>query len=186
MHLVVHIPYRHDEDSVRALSLARQAPSFTIEWVNDGKVAVAIYAALPAGIEGAIQLIGEAVRLSDARASMNSRRVSSLAKLWQRLVCYQESLDVENPPQYCREKSALFNTLVGCEEHRCPVPCQFVCTPCMKMAQEGTIVIPANRYKVAVELAEIEWCPRLHVPSDEPVVATTPHFVKSPIPPASR
>lgn len=178
MHLVVHIPYRHDEDSVRALSLARQAPSFTMEWIDGRKVAVAIYAALPAGIEGAIRLIGEAIRLSDAWASMDSKRLSSLTKLWQRLVCYRESLGAGNPKQYCRERSALFNHLVRCEEHHCPVPCQFVCTPCIKMEAEGAGGMPANRYREAVELAEIEWCPRLQLPSDNPAVVIQPRFVK--------
>ncbi len=167
MHLVVHIPYRPDEESTRALSLARQAPSFTMEWDDDCKVAIAIYSSLPKGIEEAIQLIGEAVRLSGAWASLDSRRVSSLAKLWQRLACYQESLVVENPIQYCREKSALFNTLVGCEQHRCPVPCQFICTPCMRTEQDGPAVQSENRYKAAAELAEIDWCPRLRLPCEE-------------------
>jgi len=186
MHLVVHIPYRADEESTLALSLARQAPSFTMEWAGDCKVAVAIYASLPAGIEGAVRLVGEAIRLSDAWASMDSKRVSSLAKLWQRLACYRESLGVENPMQYCREHSALFNTLVGCEAHHCPVPCQFICTPCMKMEQQGTAVIPADRYKVAAELAEIDWCPRLHLPSDGPAALIAPHCLKSPAAPASQ
>jgi len=179
MHLVVHIPYCHDEDSVRALSLARQAPSFTMEWINQRKVAVAIYAALPAGIEGGIRLVGEAIRLSDAWASMDAKPVLSLAKLWQRLVCYRESLYAEDPKQYCRERSALFNHLVRCEEHHCPVPCQFVCTPCMKMEQVGTAVTPTDRYRAAAELAEIEWCPRLQLPSDNPSVIIQPCFVKS-------
>jgi hypothetical protein len=185
MHLVVHIPYRPDDESARALSLARRAPSFTMERVEDRKVAIAIYSSLPAGIDEAIRLVGEAVQLPGAWASMDSKRVSSLAKLWQRLACYRESLDVEDAMRYCREKSALFNTLVGCEEHHCPVPCQFICTPCMKMKQEGKTVIPAYRYKVAVELAEIEWCPRLHLPSDEPAAVIKPRSVKSSAAPVS-
>jgi hypothetical protein len=186
MHLVVHIPYRPDDESARALSLARRAPSFTMEWVEDRKVAIAIYSSLPAGIDEAIRLVGEAVQLPGAWASMGSKRVSGLAKLWQRLACYRESLDVEDAMRYCRGKSALFNTLVGCEEHHCPVPCQFICTPCMKMKQEGTAVIPAHQYKVAVELAEIEWCPRLRLPSDEPATVIEPLCMKSSATPASQ
>jgi hypothetical protein len=186
MHLVIHIPCRPDDESAQALSLARQAPSFTIEWVGDRKVAIAIYSSLPAGIDEAIRLVGEAVQLPGAWASMDSKRVSSLTRLWQRLSCYRDSLDVDNAKRYCREKSALFNTLVGCEEHDCPLPCQFVCTPCMKMKQEGTAVIPANRYKVVVELAEIDWCPRLHLPSDEPAAGIKPRSMKSSATPASQ
>ena len=180
MHLVVHIPYRPDDESARALSLARRAPSFTMEWVDDRKVAIAIYSSLPEGIDEAIRLIGEAVQLPGAWASMDSKRVSNLTRLWQRLSCYRDSLDVENAMRYCREKSAAFNTLVGCEEHHCPVPCQFICTPCMKMKQEGTAVIPAYRYKVAVELAEIDWCPRLCSPLGEQAAVIEPRALKPP------
>lgn len=185
MHLVLHIPYRADEESARALGLARKAPSFTTEWTDDQKVGIAIYSSLPAGIETAIQLVGEAVRLSGAWASMDSRRVSSLAKLWQRLTCYRDSLESNDPIQYCRERSALFNTLVGCEGHHCPVHCQFICTPCMRMEQEGTTVLPANRFRVAAELAEIDWCPRLYFPSDEQAHIIDPSSLKSPSGPAS-
>jgi hypothetical protein len=37
----------------------------------------------------------------------------------------------------------------------------------MKMEQEGTTVSPANRFKVAAELAEIDWCPNLRLLSLE-------------------
>ena len=43
MHLVVHIPYHIDEESSRALSLARQAPSFTMEWVDNQRIAISIF-----------------------------------------------------------------------------------------------------------------------------------------------
>jgi hypothetical protein len=166
MHLIVHIPYRTDEESARALSLAQQAPSFTMDWGNDEKVASAVFSSLPEEIEAAVQLVGETVRLSGAWASMNSKPVSSLTKLWQRLTCYRDSLDAHDPVRYCREKSSLFNTLVGCEELHCPVPCQFICTPCLRMEPEAAAAIPANRYNVAAELGEIDWCPRLQLPAD--------------------
>ena len=165
MNLVVHIPYRADEESSRALSLARQTSSFTMAWVDGQKVAIAIFYSLPTGIDLAIQLIDEAVRLSRAWASVNSKRMSSLIKLWQRLVCYRDSLAVYDSACYCREKSALFNTLVGCDAHRCPVPCQFLCTPCMGMAQEGTKIYQEKRFEIAATLAEIDWCPGLKLPT---------------------
>lgn len=133
MHLVVHIPYHVDEESSRALSLARQAPSFTMEWVDNQRIAISIFPSLPTGMDSAVQLVGEAVRLSGAWASINSERISSLTKLWQRLNCYRDSLNAPDRERYCPEKTAFFNTLVGCEGHRCPVPCQFICTPCMRM-----------------------------------------------------
>jgi hypothetical protein len=179
MHLVIHIPYRPDEESSSALSLARQAPSFTMEWVNDKKMAIAIFSSLPAGIEAAVRLVGEAIPLPGAWASMDAKPVSSLAKLWQRLACYRDSLEIDDPIRYCREKSALFNTLVGCEEHRCPVPCQFICRPCMRMEQEGTEVVAPDRFIVAAELAEIEWCPRLRFPSETPPAGIMPWSVKA-------
>ena len=163
MNLVVHIPYQADEESSRALSLARLAPSFTMEWVDDQKVAIAIFSSLPAGSDLAIQLVGEAVRLSGAWASINSKRISSLTKLWQRLNCYRDSLNAPDRERYCLEKTAFFNTLVGCEGHRCPVPCQFICTPCMRMTQDQSTIDVENRFEVATELAEIAWCPNLNL-----------------------
>lgn len=172
MILVVHIPYRTDEENSRALSLARQASCFTMEWVDDQKVAIAIFYSLPAGIDLAIQLVGEGVRLSGAWASVNSTRISNLTKLWQRLACYRDSLAGHDPAYYCREKSALFNTLVGCEAHRCPVPCQFLCTPCMGMAQEGTTIYQEKRFEIAATLAEIDWCPGLKLPTQSRPIQT--------------
>ena len=179
MRLVIHIPYRPDEESSSALSLARQAPSFTMEWVNDEKVAIAMFSSLPTGIEAAVRLVGEAIRLPGAWASMDAKPISSLAKLWQRLTCYRDSLETDDPIRYCCEKSALFNTLVGCEGHRCPVPCQFICRPCMRMEQEGTELMAPDQFIVAAELAEIAWCPRLHFPSETPPAVIMPRSVKA-------
>ena len=69
------------------------------------------------------------------------------------------------PLRYCLDKSAFFNTLVGCRAHRCPVPCQFICIPCMKMQQEEPALSASHRFKVAAASAEIDWCPRLHLPA---------------------
>lgn len=164
MHLVVHIPYRIDEDSSRALSLARQAPIFTMEGIGAQKVARGIFPSLPTGIDLAVQLIGETVRLSGSWASVNSKRMSSLARLWQRLDCYRDSLRWPDRERYCREKTAFFNTLVGCEGQQCPVPCQFMCTPCRRMLQDESVLDIDHRLSVATELAEIAWCPNLKVP----------------------
>ena len=173
MHLVVHIPYHVDEENFRALSLARQALSFTMEWVDNQRIAISIFPSLPTGMDSAVQLVGEAVRLSGVWASINSKRISSLAKLWQRLACYRDSLAVHDPACYCREKAALFNTLVGCEMHRCPVPCQFICTPCMGMAQEGRTIYQEQSFEVAATLAEIDWCPGLRLPTPSRPSQTT-------------
>jgi hypothetical protein len=167
VNLVVHIPHRDAEPESSALNLAQRAPTFTTEWLNQQRVSVAIFSSLPRGIDLAVQLIGAAIHIEGAWASVNAKPVSSLTKLWQRLDCYRSSLGKTNPKRYCQEKSALFNTLVGCEHHLCPVPCQFICTPCMRMEQEGATVSPANRFKVAAELAEIDWCPNLRLLSQE-------------------
>lgn len=163
LHLAVHIPYRVDEDSVRALSLAQQAPSFTMKWVDAQKVAMGTFPSLPSGIDLAVQLVGETVRLSGAWASINSERMSSVTKLWQRLNCYRDSLIARDRERYCQQKTAFVNTLVGCEGHRCPVPCQFICTPCMRMTQDQSSVDGGDRFAVATELAEISWCPNLRL-----------------------
>lgn len=179
MYLVVHIPYRADEENASALSLARQAPSFTTEWAHDEKVAVAIYSSLPSRLDAAVRLVGEAVRLKGAWASIDGKPVSSLTKLWQRLACYRESLDAQDPLRYCREQSALFNTLVGCEARRCPVACQFICRPCMRMEPEAGGVRTADRFVVAAELAEIAWCPHLRLPTETPADVIMPPSSKA-------
>ena len=161
LHLVVHIPYRGDEDSARALSLAQQAPIFTMKWVDVQKVAIGMFPSLPSGIDLAVQLVGETVRLPGAWASINSERMSSVTKLWQRLNCYRDSLNALDRERYCLQKTAFFNTLVGCEGHRCPVPCQFICTPCMRLTQDQLSIDGGDRFRGATELAEISWCPNL-------------------------
>ena len=167
MNLVVHIPHRGTNAESSALSLAQRAPTYTMEWVQGERVGVAIFPSLPNGIDLALQVIGESIRIEGAWASVNSNPISSLTKLWQRLDCYRGSLGTTDPNRYCHEKSALFNTLVGCDHRLCPVPCQFVCTPCMRMTQEGSEVSMIQRYEVAVALAEVDWCPNLRLPSKE-------------------
>jgi len=46
-HLVVHILYRAEEDSAQALSLARQAPIFTMEGIGAQRVASGLFPSLP-------------------------------------------------------------------------------------------------------------------------------------------
>jgi hypothetical protein len=168
MHLVVHIPDRADEESASALMLARLAPSFTTEWVHDEKVGVAIYSSSPSRIDAALRLVGEAVRLKGAWASIDGKPLSSLTKLWQRLACYHESLQAKDALPFCREQSTLFNTLVGCEAHRCPVPCQFICRPCMRMEQASGAIATADQLALAAESAEVDWCPQLRLVLQKP------------------
>jgi hypothetical protein len=161
VNLVVHVPDDPTDESASALSLARRAPTFSIEWEDNRRIAVAVFPSLPDGIDMAVQLVGETVRIPAAWASVNARRQSSLAKLWQRLACYRDSLSADDPARYCLEQSAHFHTLVGCEGHRCPVSCQFICAPCLKAAQESGGPLSAGSYHAAAILAEVEWCPRL-------------------------
>jgi len=167
LNLVVHIPHRGTEPELNALSLAQRAPTFTMEWVNNERVSVAIFASLPTGIDLALQLIGAAIHIEGAWASVNTKPISSLTKLWQRLDCYRGSLATTHLKRYCQEKSAMFNSLVGSDHHLCPVPCQFVCTPCMRMTQEGSGVSVTQRHDVAATLAEVDWCPNLRLASKE-------------------
>ena len=81
MNLVVHIPHRVTEDGSSALSLAQRAPTFAIEWTNGERVNIAQFPSLPDGLDCALQLIGEAIRLQGAWASVNARPISSLVKL---------------------------------------------------------------------------------------------------------
>lgn len=164
MHLVVHVPYGATEESERALSLARRAPSFTVERVENRRMAVAIFPSLPACIDLAVELVGEAVRLPDAWASMNAVRVSTMTKLWQRLTCYRDSLGASDVRRYCLEKSAHFHALVGCEGQECPVSCQFICRPCLHTREDEGAVRAPESYAAAAIQAEIDWCPRLALP----------------------
>lgn len=166
------------------LELSPAGPELYIEMTRDQKIATAVFPSLPTGIEATVQLVGDAVRLSGAWAIVNSKPISSLTKLWQRLACYRESLDVEDPLRYCGEKSALFNILVSCEEHRCPVPCQFICTPCMRMERGGTAASSIDRFKVAAELGEIDWCPRLQLLVEQAAV-NKPRLLETPSSPVS-
>lgn len=161
VNLVVHIPHGGADEAAVAFSLAQRAPSFTMERRGSDRMSIAIFPSLPTGIDLAVQLVGEAIQISGAWASVNARALSSLAKLWQRLNCYRDGLNAPDRGRYCLEKTAFFNTLVGCEEHRCPVPCQFICTPCVRMSQDQSPVDVENRFEVAMELAEIAWCPNI-------------------------
>ena len=161
MNLVVHIPHNGADEAAAAFSLAQRVPSFTMEWTGSGRMSIAIFPSLPTGLDLAVQLVGEAIQIPGAWASINARPLSTLTKLWQRLNCYRDSLEAPDRRRYCLEKTAFFNTLVGCEGHRCPVPCQFICTPCMRMTQDQSAIDVENRFEVATELAEIAWCPNL-------------------------
>ena len=165
MNLVVYLPHQVAEIDSSALSLAQRAPIFTVRQMNGQQVDIAQFPSLPERVDDALQLIGEAIRFAGAWASVNDRPVSSLAKLWQRIECYRESLMASDPVRYCAERAALFNALVGCDVHRCPVPCQFLCTPCMEMRQDEAPIPEAQRFEVAAALAEIDWCPRLTLPA---------------------
>jgi len=173
MNLVVHVPYDATEDSGGALSLARCAPTFTVEWVGARRMAVAVFPSLPTGIDLAVQLVGEAVRLPDARASVNSVPLSGLAKLWQRLMCYRDSLQAPDPIRYCRERAGHFQTLVGCEGRQCPVSCQFICQPCLHMPEKKPPHDVNASYHAAAQAAEIAWCPQLALPPTGPDHAVT-------------
>ena len=161
MNLVVHIPHDGADEAAAAFSLAQRAPSFTMEWTGSGRMCIAIFPSLPIGLDLAVQLVGEAIQIPGAWASINARPLSTLTKLWQRLNCYRDSLEAPDRQRYCLEKTAFFNTLVGREGHQCPVPCQFICTPCMRMTQDQSAIDAENRFEVATELAEISWCPNL-------------------------
>jgi len=167
LNLVIHIPHRGAEPEPGALGLAQRAPTFTTEWMNNERMSVAIFPSLPTGLDLAVQLIGAAIHIEGAWASVNSKPISSLTKLWQRLDCYRGSLALTASKRYCQEKAVLFNTLVGCEHQFCPVPCQFVCTPCLRITQEGSALSVVQRHEAEAALAEIDWCPNLRLPQNE-------------------
>jgi hypothetical protein len=162
MNLVLHIPHRTLQGNAGALRLAQRAPTFTIEWLHDERVAVAIFPSLPEGIDLAVQLVGESMGLADAWASLNARPMSNLVGFWHRLVCYRDSLTAADPVRYCRERSIHFNALVACSERHERGICQFIAMPCGDMMGEGTKA-SVRQLEVAARLAEIDWCPRLHL-----------------------
>lgn len=161
MNLVMHIPHRMTEEDSGALSLAQRAPAFIMELAGAERVCIATFPDLPKGIDLALQLIGESVCIPGAWASVNARPMSNLTKLWQRLECYRESLLAADAHRHCTEKSDLFHTLVGCEVSRCPVSCQFLCTPCRLMIQDDLDPALSVSAVDAATFAEVEWCPHL-------------------------
>lgn len=166
MNLVLHIPYRSLEGNAGALSLVQRAPTFTVEWVHDERVAVAIFPSLPEGIDLAVQLIGESMGLAGAWASINARPMSNLVGFWHRLVCYRDSLTAADPVQYCREQSLRFNALAACSEQHEWGMCQFIAMSCGDVMREETKTA-ARQLQAAARLAEIDWCPRLHLRPSE-------------------
>lgn len=160
MNLVVHLPRTAEVEDSSALSLAQRAPTFTSEWAGGERIHVAVFHDLPGSLDLALQLVGESVHIRGAWASVNARPVSSLTKLWQRLECYRESLAAADPPGHCIEKAAFFHSLVGCESYRCPVPCQFICSPCLAVSRDR-MVMPSGSLMEAAVAAEIDWCPQL-------------------------
>lgn len=161
MHLIVHIPHRMTEDDVSALSLARRAPTVLMERVGGEQICVAAFPELPTEIDLALQVVGEAGRLPGAWASIDARPISNLTKLWQRLECYRESLAASDPARHCEEKAELFHTLVGCETRSCPVPCQFLCAPCMQLSPVNGIGHHGQPIEAVADSGEISWCPQL-------------------------
>ena len=161
MNLVVHIPHQVAIDDSGALGLAQRAPAFILDRSGGQQICIATFPDLPKGIDLALQLVGEIVRVRGAWATVDTRPISNLTKLWQRLECYRESLQAHDPVRYCQEKSKFFHALVSCDARSCPVPCQFLCTPCMQVAPEGH---DGARDLPLAEIAasgEIEWCPQL-------------------------
>jgi hypothetical protein len=104
VNLVVHIPHGGADEAAVAFRLAQRAPSFTMEWRGSDRISIAIFPSLPTGLDLAVQLVGEAIQISGAWASVNARALSSLAKLWQRLNCYRDSLNASDRGRYCLEK----------------------------------------------------------------------------------
>jgi hypothetical protein len=165
MNLVVHLPYAETEHHPGALSLAQRAPTFTVEWMNGERVAIAVFPSLPEGLDLAVQLVGESMGLVGAWASINAKPLSSLPRLWQRLVCYRDSLKASDPGQYCREQSMHFNALAVCAGQRGAGLCQFLAIPTVSTDQEGRIGTDNRQWETAARLAEIDWCPRLNLRS---------------------
>lgn len=161
MNLVVHVPEAAGETAPYLQTLMKTAPSFTIE----GQDWISIFPRLPDAIDRALQIVGEAVRLPDAWASMNGRRFSSLLRLWTRLECYRESLDAPSAELHCLRKAAKHNLLEGCLGPTCPVPCQFVCAPCrVELQERGAPPACSFLHQLSVE-AEVDWCPNLRLSS---------------------
>jgi hypothetical protein len=160
VNLVVHIPETSVEAAPYVQTLMKRAPSFTIE----GQDWIAIFPQLPDAIDLALQIVGESVRIPDAWASMNGRQLSSLLRLWARLECYRESLDAASPEQHCLRKAGKHNLLEGCSGSTCPVSCQFVCMPCRAEIQNGGSPPVEGHFLRLADMAEVEWCPNLHLP----------------------
>ena len=113
-------------------------------------MSIAIFPSLPTGLDLAVQLVGETIQIPGAWASINARSLSSLAKLWQRLNCYRDSLDSpDRGALLSGENSVSSIPWWGVKDIGVLSPCQFICTPCMRMIQDQSTIDVENRFEVA-------------------------------------
>lgn len=120
---------------------------------------------LPRGIDLALRVIGESVRIPGAWATVGGQRMSSLVALWNRLDCYRQSLPHIDRIAYCQGRAAALRSLLGCGVPACATPCQFVCPQCMvkENAQLASLVHPETH--MLLVFGEIDWCPNLVRPA---------------------
>lgn len=134
-----------------------------IEETGCGPHHVLTFPELPRGIDLALRVIGESVRIPGAWASVGGQRMSSLVALWNRLDCYRQSLPHVDRAAYCQGRAATLRSLLGCGVSACATPCQFVCPQCAgNEPNTGSLVHPETQ--MLLVLGEIEWCPNLVPP----------------------
>ena len=165
MNLIVRIPGTAMQSFSDAISLARMAPSFSIEEHADRRSYVAMFADLPRSLDLAVRLIEAVVNIPGIWVSMNARRVTGITKFWSALICYRESLDESDPRQYCAGTARKYTDVRGCPDHACLSPCQFICTRCVSVERDrGRESVQPQLQALAIQ-AEVDWCPNLQLRS---------------------
>ena len=74
-----------------------------------------IFPSLPTGMESAVQLVDETIRLSRSQVRVNSKSISSVTTLRQRLDCYCDKLKASDYERACPHNTTRFTILIESE-----------------------------------------------------------------------
>ena len=166
MYLTVWLPESAVVAAPAALAAARFAPIFHRIDKGEGgaKAYLAVFADLPVGLDVALRLIGEIVDLPDVRMGINGRRVVSVTKFWNALLCYRDSLWEQDKEDYCARQADRVGEAAGCPVWTCQARCQFICACCFQVVRKSGAPPVADQLREIALQAEVEWCPNLQLP----------------------
>ena len=169
LRLSVAVPESDTEAFLTAIGLARRAPIFETFGTGAERSYRATFTDVIQSLDVVIRLVGELSWCQGAHATINDRKVMSLTRFWSALICYQESLEEQNPLDHCLRQSARVSDVSGCPDRSCVTHCQFICTRCLELAVESGSPPIATQLWAMARRAEMDWCPNLNF-SDHPLI----------------